>query len=327
MDRKISELFGSEFEIQTEDQSNLFPPRAIQKRTFQKLHPHTHAVRGSRRTLILAAACMVLLLATASAVGISLFHQRQAQLRQTLQAEPSEPGYQEFAEADGTRTIQLLTAVSNADFTDVYLSVSPVTAEEAEAGAADRFWFSTDGISWSAADILDDYDGASQSVTLRCAILRSRETNTLYLRQYEVDGNQMISSGRDFGKVKLTIDAPEVKTIPVNLPLKNSKTGETGTLLALEVYPIGINWIVSLPNGEAGYETLMDWADVLDSLADSTVIKRADGVTIDGDQIAAEHCPAEGGQVTLIGVWRSPVIDPAQLEQITVLGQEVPISK
>ena len=33
--------------------------------------------------------------------------------------------------------------------------------------------------------------------------------------------------------MKLTIDAPEVKTIPVNLPLKNPKTGETGTLLAL----------------------------------------------------------------------------------------------
>lgn len=323
MDRKISELFGSEFEIQTEDQSNLFPPRAIQKRTFQKLHPHTHAVRGSRRTLILAAACMVLLLATASAVGISLFHQRQAQLRQTLQAEPSEPVYQEFAETDGTQTIQLLSAVSNADFTFVYLSVSPVTAEEAEAGAADRFWFSTDGLSWSSADILDDYDEASQSVTLLCAVLRSKETNTLYLRRYDVDGNQITSSGRDFGKVKLTIEAPEVKTIPVNIPLTNPSTGETGILRSLEIYPVGINWVFSLPDGEEGYLT---WADTLRSVADSTVIKRADGVTIHGDQIVAEHWPAQGDQLTLIGIWKSPVIDPAQLEQITVLGQEVQIS-
>lgn len=323
MDRKISELFGSEFEIQTEDQSNLFPPRAIQKRTFQKLHPHTHAVRGSRRTLILAAACMVLLLATASAVGISLFHQRQAQLRQTLQAEPSESVYQEFAETDGTQTIQLLSAVSNADFTFVYLSVSPVTAEEAEAGAADRFWFSTDGLSWSSADILDDYDEASQSVTLLCAVLRSKETNTLYLRRYDVDGNQITSSGRDFGKVKLTIEAPEVKTIPVNIPLTNPSTGETGILRSLEIYPVGINWVFSLPDGEEGYLT---WADTLRSVADSTVIKRADGVTIHGDQIVAEHWPAQGDQLTLIGIWKSPVIDPAQLEQITVLGQEVPIS-
>lgn len=324
MDRKISELFGSEFEIQTEDQSNLFPPRAIQKRTFQKLHPHTHAVRGSRRTLILAAACMVLLLATASAVGISLFHQRQAQLRQTLQAEPSEPVYQEFAETDGTQTIQLLSAVSNADFTFVYLSVSPVTAEEAEAGAADRFWFSTDGLSWSSADILDDYDEASQSVTLLCAVLRSKETNTLYLRRYDVDGNQITSSVRDFGKVKLTIEAPEVKTIPVNIPLTNPSTGETGILRSLEIYPVGINWVFSLPDGEEGYLT---WADTLRSVADSTVIKRADGVTILGDQIVAEHWPAQGDQLTLIGIWKSPVIDPTQLEQITVLGQEVPISK
>lgn len=323
MDRKISELFGSEFEIQTEDQSNLFPPRAIQKRTFQKLHPHTHAVRGSRRTLILAAACMVLLLATASAVGISLFHQRQAQLRQTLQAEPSESVYQEFAETDGTQTIQLLSAVSNADFTFVYLSVSPVTAEEAEAGAADRFWFSTDGLSWGSADILDDYDEASQSVTLLCAVLRSKETNTLYLRRYDVDGNQITSSGRDFGKVKLTIEAPEVKTIPVNIPLTNPSTGETGILRSLEIYPVGINWVFSLPDGEEGYLT---WADTLRSVADSTVIKRADGVTIHGDQIVAEHWPAQGDQLTLIGIWKSPVIDPAQLEQITVLGQEVPIS-
>lgn len=323
MDRKISELFGSEFEIQTEDQSNLFPPRAIQKRTFQKLHPHTHAVRGSRRTLILAAACMVLLLATASAVGISLFHQRQAQLRQTLQAEPSESVYQEFAETDGTQTIQLLSAVSNADFTFVYLSVSPVTAEEAEAGAADRFWFSTDGLSWSSADILDDYDEASQSVTLLCAVLRSKETNTLYLRRYDVDGNQITSSVRDFGKVKLTIEAPEVKTIPVNIPLTNPSTGETGILRSLEIYPVGINWVFSLPDGEEGYLT---WADTLRSVADSTVIKRADGVTIHGDQIVAEHWPAQGDQLTLIGIWKSPVIDPAQLEQITVLGQEVPIS-
>ena len=323
MDRKISELFGSEFEIQTEDQSNLFPPRAIQKRTFQKLHLHTHAVRGSRRTLILAAACMVLLLATALAVDISLFHQRQAQLRQTLQAEPSEPVYQEFAETDGTQTIQLLSAVSNADFTFVYLSVSPVTAEEAEAGAADRFWFSTDGLSWSSADILDDYDEASQSVTLLCAVLRSKETNTLYLRRYDVDGNQITSSGRDFGKVKLTIEAPEVKTIPVNIPLTNPSTGETGTLLALEVYPVGINWIVSLPNGEEGYET---WADVLQPVADSTNIQCADGVTIYGDQIVAEHCPAQGDQLTLIGIWKSPVIDPTQLDQITVLGQKIAVS-
>ena len=323
MDRKISELFDSEFEIQTEDQSDLFPPRAIQKRTLQKIHPHTHAVRGSRRTLVMAAAFIVLLLATASAVGISLFHQRQVQLRQTLQAEPSEPGYQEFSEADGTQTIQLLTAVSNADFTFVYLSVSPVTAEEAEAGAADRFWFSTDGISWSSADILDDYDEASQSVTLWCAILRRGEINTLYLREYDVVGNQITSSVRDFGKVKLTIEAPEVKTIPVNLPLTNPSTGETGTLLALEVYPVGMNWVFSLPNGEEGSET---WADVLQSVADSTVLKRADGVTIDGDQIAAEHCPAEGDQVTLIGFWKSPVIDPAQLEQITVLGQTIQVT-
>ena len=70
----------------------------------------------------------------------------------------------------------------------------------------------------------------------------------------------------------------------------------------------------------------MDWVDVLDSLADSTVIKRADGVTIHGDQIAAEHCPAEGNQVTLIGLWRSPVIDPTQLEQITVLGQNIQVT-
>ena len=323
MDRKISELFDSEFEIQTEDQSNLFPPRAIQKRTFQKLHPHTHAVRGSRRTLILAAACMVLLLATASAVGISLFHQRQAQLRQTLQAEPSEPVYQEFAETDGTQTIQLLSAVSNADFTFVYLSVSPVTAEEAEAGAADRFWFSTDGLSWSSADILDDYDEASQSVTLLCAVLRSKETNTLYLRRYDVDGNQITSSVRDFGKVKLTIEAPEVKTIPVNIPLTNPSTGETGILRSLEIYPVGINWVFSLPDGEEGYLT---WADTLRSVADSTVIKRADGVTIHGDQIVAEHWPAQGDQLTLIGIWKSPVIDPAQLDQIMVLGQTIPVS-
>lgn len=323
MDRKISELFGSEFEIQTEDQSNLFPPRAIQKRTFQKLHPHTHAVRGSRRTLILAAACMVLLLATASAVGISLFHQRQAQLRQTLQAEPSEPVYQEFAETDGTQTIQLLSAVSNADFTFVYLSVSPVTAEEAEAGAADRFWFSTDGLSWSSADILDDYDEASQSVTLLCAVLRSKETNTLYLRRYDVDGNQITSSGRDFGKVKLTIEAPEVKTIPVNIPLTNPSTGETGILRSLEIYPVGINWVFSLPDGEEGYLT---WADTLRSVADSTVIKRADGVTIHGDQIVAEHWPAQGDQLTLIGIWKSPVIEPTQLEQITVLGQTIQVT-
>ena len=322
MDRKISELFGSEFEIQTEDQSNLFPPRAIQKRTFQKLHPHTHAVRGSRRTLILAATCMVLLLATASAVGISLFHQRQAQLRQTLQAEPSEPVYQEFAETDGTQTIQLLSAVSNADFTFVYLSVSPVTAEEAEAGAADRFWFSTDGLSWSSADILDDYDEASQSVTLLCAVLRSKETNTLYLRRYDVDGNQITSSGRDFGKVKLTIEAPEVKTIPVNIPLTNPSTGETGILRSLEIYPVGINWVFSLPDREEGYLT---WADTLRSVADSTVIKRADGVTIHGDQIVAEHWPAQGDQLTLIGIWKSPVIDPTQLGQITVLGQTISV--
>ena len=323
MDRKISELFGSEFEIQTEDQSNLFPPRAIQKRTFQKLHPHTNAVRGSRRTLILAAACMVLLLATASAVGISLFHQRQAQLRQTLQAEPSEPVYQEFTETDGTQTIQLLSAVSNADFTFVYLSVSPVTAEEAEAGAADRFWFSTDGLSWSSADILDDYDEASQSVTLLCAVLRSKETNTLYLRRYDVDGNQITSSGRDFGKVKLTIEAPEVKTIPVNIPLTNPSTGEAGILRSLEIYPVGINWVFSLPDGEEGYLT---WADTLRSVADSTVIKRADGVTIHGDQIVAEHWPAQGDQLTLIGIWKSPVIEPTQLEQITVLGQTIQVT-
>lgn len=322
MDRKISELFGSEFEIQTEDQSNLFPPRAIQKRTLQKIHPHTHAVRGSRRTLVLAAAFMVLLLATASAVGISLFHQRQAQLRQTLQAEPSEPVYQEFAETDGTQTIQLLSAVSNADFTFVYLSVSPVTAEEAEAGAADRFWFSTDGLSWSSADILDDYDEASQSVTLLCAVLRSKETNTLYLRRYDVDGNQITSSGRDFGKVKLTIEAPEVKTIPVNIPLTNPSTGETGILRSLEIYPVGINWVFSLPDGEEGYLT---WADTLRSVADSTVIKRADGVTIHGDQIVAEHWPAQGDQLTLIGIWKSPVIDPTQLGQITVLGQTISV--
>ena len=322
MDRKISELFDSEYEIQTEDQSNLFPPRVIQKRTLQKIHPHTHAVRGSRRTLVLAAAFMVLLLATASAVGISLFHQRQAQLRQTLQVEPSEPGYQEYSEADGTKTIQLLTAVSNADFTFVYLSVSPVTAEEAEAGAADRFWFSTDGLSWSSADILDDYDEASQSVTLLCAVLRSKETNTLYLRRYDVDGNQITSSGRDFGKVKLTIEAPEVKTIPVNIPLTNPSTGETGILRSLEIYPVGINWVFSLPDGEEGYLT---WADTLRSVADSTVIKRADGVTIHGDQIVAEHWPAQGDQLTLIGIWKSPVIDPTQLGQITVLGQTISV--
>ena len=323
MDRKISELFDSEFEIQTEDQSDLFPPRAIQKRILQKLHPHMHAVRGSRRTLVLAAAFMVLLLATASAVGISLFHQRQVQLRQTLQAEPSEPGYQEFSEADGTKTIQLLTAVSNADFTFVYLSVSPVTAEEAEAGAADRFWFSTDGISWSAADILDDYDEASQSVTLWCAILRRGEISTLYLREYNVLGNQITSSVRDFGKVKLTIEAPEVKTIPVNIPLTNPSTGETGTLLALEVYPVGINWVFSLPNGEESYDA---WVNVLQSVAHSTNIQRTDGVTIQGDQIAAEHSASQDDHLVLIGIWKSPVIDPAQLDQIMVLGQTVPLS-
>ena len=323
MDRKISELFGGEFEIYAEDQRELFPPKAIQKRTLQKIHHHTHTVRGSRRTLILAAAFMILLLATASAVGISLFHQRQAQLRQTLQADPSEPGYQEFAEADGSRTIQLLTAASNADFTDVYLSVSPVTAEEAKAGAADRFWFSTDGISWSSADIMDDYDEASRSVTLRCAVLRSKETNTLYLRRYDVDGNQITSSVRDFGKVKLTIEAPEVKTIPVNIPLTNPDTGETCTLLALEVYPIGVNWVFTLPNGG---ESDFAWADVLRSVVDSTNIERADGVTIYGDQIFAEHVEAQGDRLTLIGVWRSPVIVPTQLEQVTVLGQTLQVA-
>ena len=323
MDRKISELFDGEFEIHAEDQRDLFPPNAIQKRTLQKIHHHTHTVRGNRRTLILAATFMVLLLATASAIGISLFSQRQAQLRQTLQADPTAQGYQEFAETDGSQTIKLMTAVSNADFTFVYLSVSPVTAEEAKAGEADRFWFSTDGISWGSADVLDDYDEASESVTLCCAILRSKETNTLYLREYDVVGNQVTSSVRDFGKVKLSIEAPEVRTIPVNIPLTNPSTGETGILRSLEIYPVGINWVFSLPDGEEGHLT---WADTLRSVADSTVIKRADGVTIHGDQIVAEHWPAQGDQLTLIGIWKSPVIDPAQLDQIMVLGQTIPVS-
>ena len=324
MDRKISELFDGEFEIHAEDQRDLFPPNAIQKRTLQKIHHHTHTVRGSRRTLILAATFMVLLLATASAIGISLFSQRQAQLRQTLQADPTAQGYQEFAETDGNQTIKLMTAVSNADFTFVYLSVSPVTAEEAKAGEADRFWFSTDGISWGSADVLDDYDEASESVTLCCAILRSKETNTLYLREYDVVGHQVTSSVRDFGKVKLSIEAPEVRTIPVNIPLTNPSTGETGTLLALEVYPVGINWVFSLPNGEESYEA---WVNVLQSVAHSTNIQRTDGVTIQGDQIAAEHSASQDDHLVLIGIWRSPVIDPAQLDQITVLGQEIPLSK
>ena len=243
------------------------------------------------------------LLATASAIGISLFSQRQAQLRQTLQADPTAQGYQEFAETDGNQTIKLMTAVSNADFTFVYLSVSPVTAEEAKAGEADRFWFSTDGISWGSADVLDDYDEASESVTLCCAILRRGEISTL--------------------KVKLTIEAPEVKTIPVNIPLTNPSTGETGTLLALEVYPVGINWVFSLPNGEESYEA---WVNVLQSVAHSTNIQRTDGVTIQGDQIAAEHSASQDDHLVLIGIWKSPVIDPAQLDQIMVLGQTVPLS-
>ena len=323
MDRKISELFDGEFEIHAEDQRDLFPPNAIQKRTLQKIHHHTHTVRGSRRTLILAATFMVLLLATASAIGISLFSQRQAQLRQTLQADPTAQGYQEFAETDGNQTIKLMTAVSNADFTFVYLSVSPVTAEEAKAGEADRFWFSTDGISWGSADVLDDYDEASESVTLCCAILRRGEISTLYLREYNVLGNQITSSVRDFGKVKLSIEAPEVRTIPVNIPLTNPSTGETGTLLALEVYPVGINWVFSLPNGEESYDA---WVNVLQSVAHSTNIQRTDGVTIQGDQIAAEHSASQDDHLVLIGIWKSPVIDPAQLDQIMVLGQTVPLS-
>ncbi len=113
-------------------------------------------VRRISRTFLIAAIIVCLLAGSALAVGYTIHQRRQTELSEMMKVEEnSVSGYVEYeetaAESTGPR-IELISSISDGDHYNVYLSLSPLSEDEARKVIENVFTLSTQGLVYFAGN-------------------------------------------------------------------------------------------------------------------------------------------------------------------------------
>ena len=189
------------------------------------------------------------------------------------------------------------------------------------------------------------YDEETQTLTLRCSILRSLMdvTKSAELRIWGItmrpkdEGGTDVSLDRDYGSVSFNPTGLEVRELMLDTPVvfENSETGECGTIEGLIVYPTGLTWLIAHPDAEnvyrgdwteeekAEYQPLqLSWLNSIEEALSGAKLNFTDGTSFAIPVIV--HMPFEDGWAKGVTYWKK-TININAIESVEIMGQTVGI--
>ena len=189
------------------------------------------------------------------------------------------------------------------------------------------------------------YDEETQTLTLRCSILRSLMdvTKSAELRIWGItmrpkdEGGTDVSLDRDYGSVSFNPTGREVRELMLDTPVvfENSETGECGTIEGLIVYPTGLTWLVAHPDAEnvyrsdwteeerAEYRPLqVSWLNSIEEALSGAKLNFTDGTSFAIPVIV--RMPFEDGWAKGVTYWKK-TININAIESVEIMGQTVGI--
>ena len=189
------------------------------------------------------------------------------------------------------------------------------------------------------------YDEETQTLTLRCSILRSLMdvTKSAELRIWGItmrpkdEGGTDVSLDRDYGSVSFNPTGLEVRELMLDTPVvfENSETGECGTIEGLIVYPTGLTWLVAHPDAEnvyrsdwteeekAEYQPLqLSWLNSIEEALSGAKLNFTDGTSFAIPVIV--RMPFEDGWAKGVTYWKK-TININAIESVEIMGQTVGI--
>ena len=189
------------------------------------------------------------------------------------------------------------------------------------------------------------YDEETQTLTLRCSILRSLMdvTKSAELRIWGItmrpkdEGGTDVSLDRDYGSVSFNPTGLEVRELMLDTPVvfENSETGECGTIEGLIVYPTGLTWLVAHPEAEnvyrgdwteeerAEYRPLqVSWLNSIEEALSGAKLNFTDGTSFAIPVIV--RMPFEDGWAKGVTYWKK-TININAIESVEIMGQTVGI--
>lgn len=189
------------------------------------------------------------------------------------------------------------------------------------------------------------YDEETQTLTLRCSILRSEMdcTKPVELRIWGItmrpkdEGGTDVSLDRDYGSVSFNPTGLEVRELMLDTPVvfENSETGECGTIEGLIVYPTGLTWLIAHPDAEnvhrsdwteeerAEYRPLqVSWLNSIEEALSGAKLNFTDGTSFAIPVIV--RMPFEDGWAKGVTYWTA-AININAIESVEIMGQTVGI--
>ena len=189
------------------------------------------------------------------------------------------------------------------------------------------------------------YDEETQTLTLRCSILRSLMdvTKSAELRIWGItmrpkdEGGTDVSLDRDYGSVSFYPTGLEVRELMLDTPVvfENSETGECGSIEGLTVYPTGLTWLITHPDAEnvyrsdwteeekAEYQPLqLSWLNSIEEALSGAKLNFTDGTSFAIPVIV--HMPFEDGWAKGVTYWKK-TININAIESVEIMGQTVGI--
>ena len=189
------------------------------------------------------------------------------------------------------------------------------------------------------------YDEETQTLTLRCSILRSLMdvTKSAELRIWGItmrpkdEGGTDVSLDHDYGSVSFYPTGLEVRELMLDTPVvfENSETGECGSIEGLTVYPTGLTWLITHPDAEnvyrsdwteeekAEYQPLqLSWLNSIEEALSGAKLNFTDGTSFAIPVIV--HMPFEDGWAKGVTYWKK-TININAIESVEIMGQTVGI--
>ena len=189
------------------------------------------------------------------------------------------------------------------------------------------------------------YDEETQTLTLRCSILRSLMdvTKSAELRIWGItmrpkdEGGTDVSLDRDYGSVSFNPTGLEVRELMLDTPVvfENSETGECGTIEGVIVYPTGLTWLIAHPDAEnvhrsdwteeerAEYRPLqVSWLNSIEEALSGAKLNFTDGTSFAIPVIV--RMPFEDGWAKGVTYWKK-TININAIESVEIMGQTVGI--
>ena len=232
-------------------------------------------------TLALAAALLLGLGAVACAVGMSIYRQRQEELRQELQIDENKvedyveyPVAQEPEEVSGSGAT-LLSTMNDGEFQRIWVVLNGMTPEmiqqlehteqvdwegrklPANGHRYGMIYATMDGENYfdamSLLNFRDGYDPESQTLTTECAIPlheleQGKKVSLRFVMadciDYELDHSEA-ELVCELGTVEVERTGQSIRTVwfPESVPFENGAFGK-GEFLGAEISAAGVNWIL-----------------------------------------------------------------------------------